>query len=664
MTLGPKLLVAWEPRWEGFVSAIRPALSRSAPRLSAECDAGLNAGRMTFASFLLHAAIVFVMIAVSAQSLRMRGYERVDPYDAFEPSEYHIIYYRGQELPEMKDAGGAESGASGLSGGRELYSPTQVIRIVRGNKLVETVVDSPSLKLPHTNEAVANVLSLPAGPAAAPPMTGLRSLMASANLAPAVTPVPAAPAVVHERLNAPQMNASVAAPAPNVARDRLNLPQMDQGVAAPAPNVSRDKLAIPAMVQNVAAPAPDAKRQIAGMRLPDTGSLQPVEAPITAAPRDIGHTPKFSLPASGVVGPSPSASLPVGNRNVDGPMIASVQVVEVVPPAPQVGGGGGGRPGGGGTGGANGDSGAGMIGSALKALNSVIGTLGASGPGAGGSGNSPGGGGIGLIASAHPGSVVGVPGNGEPGAIAMSPNGGNELGMGGSGGGSGIGHGTGPGSGTQGNGPGAANSGSGLGVGGVRPGTTLGPGPGGSGSGAGSPGGIQGVSIHGGKVTLPSFGTASSTPGIPTRGPNDKRNPPAITIIATSRSGGAVDLYGALKGTKVYTIYIDTQIGMAVLQYAERAQSAGEFSADLTAPEVMNSDVPSDIPRSRVLLACVMDKTGALKNVRVLDSVKAEVTQRVIAAISRWRFRPVLRGDEPVDVDAIVGFNIDTADHR
>lgn len=641
MTLGPKLLVAWEPRWEGFVSAIGPALSRSAPSLSAECEAGLKAGRTTFASFLLHAAIVFAMVSVSVQGLRMRGYERVDPYDAFEPSEYQIIYYRGQSLPEMADAGGAESGASGLSGGRELYHPTQVIRIARGNKLVETVVDAPSLKLPRTNEPVANVLSMPAGPAAAPPMSGLRSLMANANVAPAVTPVPAAPAVMHERLNAPQMNASV---------------------AAPAPSVSRDRLAIPAMVQNVAAPAPDAKRQIAGMRLPDSGSLQPVEAPITAAPRDIGYTPKFSLPASGVVGPAPNASLPVGNRNVDGPIIASVKVVDVVPPAPRVGGGGGGHSGG--NGGLNGESGGGMIGSALKALNSVMGTLGASGPGAGGSGNSSGGGGIGLIASAHPGSVVGVPGNGEPGAIAMSPNGGNELGMGGSGGGSGIGHGTGPGSGTHGNGPGAANSGSGLGLGGVRPGTTLGPGPGGSGSGAGSPGGIQGVTIHGGKVTLPSFGTASSTPGMPSRGPNDKRNPPAITIIATSRSGGAVDLYGTLKGTKVYTIYIDTQIGMAVLQYAERAKSAGDFSADLTAPEVMNSDVPSDIPKSRVLLACVMDRTGALKNVRVLDSVKAEVTQRVIAAISKWRFRPVLRGDEPVDVDAIVGFNIDTSDHR
>jgi TonB family protein len=122
-------------------------------------------------------------------------------------------------------------------------------------------------------------------------------------------------------------------------------------------------------------------------------------------------------------------------------------------------------------------------------------------------------------------------------------------------------------------------------------------------------------------------------------------------------------MYGALKGAKVYTIYIDTQVGMAVLQFAERAGADTDFSQDLTAPEPMKSDMPSDIPKSRVLLSCVMDKTGALKNIRVLDSVKADVTARVMAAVQKWRFRPVLRGDDPVDVDAILGFNIDTADH-
>jgi hypothetical protein len=31
-----------------------------------------------------------------------------------------------------------------------------------------------------------------------------------------------------------------------------------------------------------------------------------------------------------------------------------------------------------------------------------------------------------------------------------------------------------------------------------------------------------------------------------------------------------------------------------------------------------------------------------------------------MAALSKWKFRPVLRGDQPVEVNAILGFDIDT----
>lgn len=604
MTEGPNFLVEWEPRWRGFVDSLKPAFSRSRPRLVAECESGMAPGRSTVASFLFHAAAVFFVTAVFTNVFGLPGYVHVDPYQQFEPSQYHVIYYRGQELPQMTDAGGAQAGVSGRSGGRELYHPTQTIRISRGNKLVTTVVDAPSLTLPRMKENVANLFSLPSGPAAAPPMAVLQSLMSAAKISPDITPVSAPPSARHESLKTPTADATVVAPAPTVSR------------------------------------------QLAGMRLPDTGMPQPVPAALSAVPADIGHTPRLMLPQQSVVEPSPNASYAVGNRSVAGPAIASIQNVDIVPPSPNAAGTG--------SGGASG-SGGGVVGSALKALGSMIGSVGSP---SGGSGSTPGGGGMGLIVSANPGAAVGVP-NGEPGSMAMSPSGGKEPGLGGSGGGTGIGRGTGPGSGSQGTGPGSANSGSGFGDGAIRPGTSNAPGPGGTGSGNANRG-LPGVTIRGGHVTLPSFATANSAPGAASHSPTEKRRPPAVTVIATSRSGGALNQYGALKGAKVYTIYIDTQIGMAVLQFAERATMQTDFQQDLTAPEVMRSDVPSDIPRARVLLSCIMDKSGALKNVRILESAKTEVTERVMAAIEKWRFRPVLRGDEPVDVDAIVGFNIDT----
>lgn len=609
MKSGPNLLVQWEPRWHAFVTSIRPALSRSRAPLALECDVGMKPSRGSLASALMHFSVVLFFTLVFVHALRSPAYEHVDPYSSFNATDYQIIYYRGQELPQMQDAGGAQAGVSGKSGGRELYSPTQVIRIARGSKLVDVIVDAPSIKLPRTNQPVANLLSLPSGALAAPPVAALRSMTNAARLKSDVMPVPASP-------SAPRQN---------------------------LPNLPVNSQVVP--------PSPSVGRQVAGMRLPDTGVVQVVPAPISAVPRDLGYTPKLMLPATAVVGPAPNASLPIGSSNVNGPAIAAVQIVDVVPPAPNVSGSGSG-------------SGGGMIGSALNAISSMIGSVGGSGTVAAASPSNDrgggGGGGLGLIVSANPGGAVGVP-DGEPGSIAMSPNGGREPGMGGSGGGTGIGHGTGTGSGSSGTGPGAAGSGSGLGLGAQYPGTSMGAGPGGSGSGQGTPGGIKGVTIEGGHVSLPSFATAAASPGSPSHGPKDKRNAPPITIIATSRSGGAVNLYGALKGAKVYTIYIDTAIGTALLQYAEHAAPDAQFTQDLTAPEPLNYNVPSSIPRARVLLSCVMDRAGALKNVRILESAREDVTEKVIAAIQRWRFRPVLRGEDPIDVDVILGFNVDTS---
>jgi len=34
----------------------------------------------------------------------------------------------------------------------------------------------------------------------------------------------------------------------------------------------------------------------------------------------------------------------------------------------------------------------------------------------------------------------------------------------------------------------------------------------------------------------------------------------------------------------------------------------------------------------------------------------------VLAALNGWKFRPALRGDQPIEVNAILGFNINTDD--
>jgi hypothetical protein len=192
------------------------------------------------------------------------------------------------------------------------------------------------------------------------------------------------------------------------------------------------------------------------------------------------------------------------------------------------------------------------------------------------------------------------------------------------------------------------------------------PGPGGAGTGTSGTPAMPGVSVKGGNsniVTLPSFGSGTKRAAGPGRSDTAPGNHgPDITVVASSRSGGAFNFYGALKGDKVYTIYITTALGTAVMQFADPASAAHAYAEDLTAPQAMRSELPSGLPKSRLVIACVLDRTGLLRRPQVLEPASAVMTSKVLTALNSWKFRPVLRGSEPIEVNAILGFNIDTND--
>jgi hypothetical protein len=247
----------------------------------------------------------------------------------------------------------------------------------------------------------------------------------------------------------------------------------------------------------------------------------------------------------------------------------------------------------------------------------------------------------------------------------MSPSGTAKTGLGGSGGGTGIGRGNGPGSGLAGEGSGAGKEGTGRGSdpnahGGISPY----PGPGGAGSGAGGPPALPGVSVEGGTmtITLPSF--APPAGGAPPNGPGhssaNAHTGSGITIEATPRSGGVFNYYGFLKGDRNYSIYIETSIGTAVMQYADPASATHSSTEALAAPEPMRKALPTGLRPSRVIIACILDRSGVLTNLKVLEPGTPETTSKILVALQNWKFRPAFRGNEPVEVNAILGFGVDT----
>jgi len=177
---------------------------------------------------------------------------------------------------------------------------------------------------------------------------------------------------------------------------------------------------------------------------------------------------------------------------------------------------------------------------------------------------------------------------------------------------------------------------------------------------------VPGVDVRGGStttvVTLPSFGSeGGSEPSHPGRTSIKKQEGPAITIVATSRSGGAFDFYGKLPGDN-YTVYVDTSIGMVVMQFAEADPNPHPRAGSLTGPQGLRTDLPKDLPRARVVIKCRLDASGNLKNLQVLEPGPATMTAKIMAALPSWKFRPATRGAQPVEVNAILGFNIDTND--
>jgi hypothetical protein len=701
----PKLLIEWSSPWQEFRSAIGPALAKSDEALGGEAPVGIFPYRGMVVTWILE-ALLLIAIVVLPGKLRT-----LLPYAPPAVPKWDVIYYSGEELPQTEDRGGARAGRSGRAGGREAHHRTQTIRVARGESMREKIVDAPKLNLPKSDSAVANLLAYKTIPGPAP-AEGLKPTMRAPSVS--ETAVAPSPDIHPDRFRSTQaLNAGVVAPPPEVQREKMrSQAAMNATVVPPSPAApQRDMAAVRlpgSQAVNVIAPPVSAPEQISNLHPKLTLPASVVAPPPSQVNRDVrsfgpgfgsGELQKQIVPppveVSGTsttartgtgFGSAPADVVPppvqVNGSSLTGGSAHGRQIAglgggsAVVPPAPNIGGAssGHGRQVGGLTGNA----------SVVQPAPTVGGDTSLSGLGHGNRGSGLGGpldagsvtapptssggsaSGNGIVLSSQPGTNVGVPGNGGTGSLAMSPNGGNQPGVGGSGGGTGIGKGTGPGSGLAGEGSGAAKAGTGRGSdsaasGGISPY----PGSGGAGNGATGNPAMPGVSVHGGKniITLPSFsanggGSGASIPGRSTA--PKAHEGPDITIVGTSRSGGAFNFYGKLKGEKVYTIYIDTALGTAVMEYADPASASHPYAEDLIAPEPMRTDLPAHLHPSRLVIACVIDRAGMIRNPQVLEAGGTELTAKVMAALPSWKFRPVFRGDQPIVVTAILGFAINT----
>jgi TonB family protein len=219
----------------------------------------------------------------------------------------------------------------------------------------------------------------------------------------------------------------------------------------------------------------------------------------------------------------------------------------------------------------------------------------------------------------------------------------------------------------NGSGPGAGKTAAGSGSdANAKAGISPSAGPGGAGSAPSGTPPVRGVDISGGSgiVTIPGFGSDSSASDPQTSGRSSAkpRQTLGVTVVATATSGGAFEPYKNLLRGEKYTTYFDTSMGTVVMEFADQGTTSHPFGGTLAAPAAIRTDLAAGLPHARLVLTCVLDASGNLKNIRVLEAGPAQMTASVIAALRAWKFQPAMRGDNPVEVTAILGFGIDTND--
>ena len=269
-----------------------------------------------------------------------------------------------------------------------------------------------------------------------------------------------------------------------------------------------------------------------------------------------------------------------------------------------------------------------------------------------------------LILGTNPGSssdMVALPPGNRYGQFSIAP------------GGSGVG--------APGGQPGGSpNGGSSGGTGGGNESTGIGSGNSGGGGGNSGVPGI--VSIRG------SSGGANESLGVPEpervasmvfampkfAGPRRA----ALLVAAGPMGGGGLDVYGALRCGKIYTVFLPAAGKNWTLQFCQTPTpgapakpaprtytSVVRMEQALVPPEAeerfdfKRTPLPFEKQHKYVILKGQINEEGAVTDLKVFHGLSDEMDAAAKLAFSKWTFRPAMKGGKAVSIDILVGIPSD-----
>src|SRR3954454_11810547 len=239
-----RLLIPRESRMKSFAQSCRAAF-KSVPRIQgASVEMGTPL-RSPLISIAVHLGVGICILTLWPYIPDLRSPQLLieDPSEIANRS----IVYVADRLPEVQDSGATERGSSGKSGIAASKTP-QEIRVYRGTKPRDVVVDTPRLKLVHKIARVSNVVAMNM-PEIAPPNVKAKSAAISLPaLNRALPTAPPPPLIVRSgRMHPVEENAPVVAinPKPMELATKPKLPVLKPDASPEHAEIGSDAIPLP-----------------------------------------------------------------------------------------------------------------------------------------------------------------------------------------------------------------------------------------------------------------------------------------------------------------------------------------------------------------------------------------------------------------------------------
>jgi Gram-negative bacterial TonB protein C-terminal len=149
----------------------------------------------------------------------------------------------------------------------------------------------------------------------------------------------------------------------------------------------------------------------------------------------------------------------------------------------------------------------------------------------------------------------------------------------------------------------------------------------------------------------------------------------ALVVSAGPMGGGGLDVYGALRCGKIYTIFLAMpgkpwtlqfcQSGVTPKASTQNRSAVVHMEQGIVQPDVTTRfdfrrlPVPFEKKNKPIVLKGVIKDDGTVAELKIYQGIVPEMDEAARVAFSRWTFKPALREGKNIVVDILVGIPTD-----